>query len=235
MRTLTAHEAIDVAEKLDLPVFSRDFGREMTVKQAKQLIQLNHRDPDSFMLENWPESDKEAEEFVLRRFHKAMITEKRMVAALPDVCSPDSSEPAIHPVAAELAAERLVEQMALEVVQENNQDVLYRLPRNVRFTKPFLDELRSVVCHECAHLNPDKPFHKTCLIALIDYAINGDFRLSDVTFVQDPQDSIKLPSFFVQRVNSRWLSQTVSATKGRLKSVVVAHPVPGACRRAPSA
>lgn len=219
MKTLTAHEAIAAAEKFDVLVFSRDFGRQVSAAQAKQLIELNQRDPELFVLENWPDSDKEADDFLLRCFHNAMITEDRMTATARELCSSAVSGPAMHPSAAELAARRLVEQQLLEVVQEDGPEVRYRLPRNIRFKESFLDELRSRVCHECAHLNPDKAFHKTCLNALMDFLINADFRLSDVTVVGDPEEGGKLPGF-VQRVNTRWLSQTVSATRGKLRSVV---------------
>jgi hypothetical protein len=220
MRTLTAHEAIDVAERLNIVMFDRYLNSEVTVEQAKLLIQ-RQRDPVSFVLEDWPETDREAEQIVLRRFHAAMIAKKMMEFRISDTWHIDGEGRGIHRYAAEMAARRLVEQNELELVQRNQEETLYRIPRNVHFTEEFLDGLRVRVCDECAHLNPSKSFHKTCLLALLDHLINGEFTLDAITVVMEtPGPGTKLPNLLRYGVSARWLSQTVSATKWRLKSVV---------------
>lgn len=227
LRTLVGFEAIAVAEKIDVPLFDRVQNMDLPVEQVKSLIQ-RQRDAGSFVLQDWPESDKEAEQVVLRRFHVAISAHRMTEATVADICALNVVGRGIHPYAAELAAKRLVEQRELEVASSREGITEYRIPRNAYFKESFLDSLRVQVCDECGHLDFDRPFHKTCLMALIDYLVNEEFMLSEVIELGEPSDTsaAKLPNL-LPAAGARWLSQTVSATKGRLKSVVkpmLIHP-----------
>ncbi len=220
MRTLIGHEAIDVAHEHDILVFDRFQNTEITTREAELLIQ-KQRDPDSFALEDWPESDKEAEHVVLQRFHVATSAYGMPEATIADIRRLDMVGRSIHPHAARLAANRLVEQNELEAFEDHEDERVYRIPRNTYFKESFLEGLRAQVCDECADLDLEQPFHKTCLMALADYLINEEFTLSDVTETgnQDAAPGRKRTNLF-SGARARWLSQTVTATRGRLKSVV---------------
>lgn len=218
MRTLVGQEAIDLADQFNLPLFDRYYKSDVTVQQAKLFIR-QQREPSSFILENWPESDREAEQIVLRQFHAVLIAQQLTEATIPELWERIGESP-LHPLAAELAADRLVEQEELERVEDAEDYSIYRIPRTTHFTDTFLDGLRSIVCEDCAHLSPTQPFHKTCLMSLVDYLINGDFSLNDVTEKRAAEDLGRGFQLLKSPMGARWLSETVSATRLRLKTVV---------------
>lgn len=223
MRTVKGFEAIEIADQYNVALYDVDFKSEMTVTQAKQFID-SRRDPQSFVIQNWPDTDSEAEQIVLNQFHRVLkeqrLSDTRVVDLAAGISSGISSGMPIHLKAAEMAAQRLAQQDKLEIVETDKEYNLYRIPRIVYFTNQFLDDLCDRVCEECGQLNLDGPFHETCLMALIDFLANENFTVSDITEMRKAQHVNGRFTKIRPGIGMEWLSKTASATKTTWQTVL---------------
>ncbi len=219
MKTLKGFDAIDLADRYNIPLLDLETKKEISAERAMVQIHQRH-DPSIFVIQNWPDSDEEAEAVILKEFQKALRENRWAEASLLAINASLNGSMPIHLRAAELAAERLVKQGKLELVEMGKDFSLYRIPRTVRFSEEFLKELRGIVCEECAILDVEGPFHETCLMNLFDYLQEKNFTVHDI--IQVEEDHHPETRFRMSRPNigMQWLSRTASATKSRLKSVV---------------
>ncbi|MCL6454891.1 MAG: hypothetical protein K6T78_14890 [Alicyclobacillus sp.] len=219
MRTLKGYQALDVAAEYQLDLYDQSEGRHVTLEEARAKIS-QRVDPDRFVLRNWPDSDREAEEVVLQLFELALAERQLLDARVEDLASELTADNPLHLQAAVSAAERLADRGALEVVSGRREDPVYRLPATVYLTDAFLDQLRSVVCEDCADLDLAGPFHKSCLASLIQFLQDGNFRLRDVTEVRADDGASRFQLGGSRRVPGQLLAKTVTEAKSRWQSVV---------------
>lgn len=219
MRTVKGQEAIDIARVLNTPIYDVFYRHEVTAAQAKQFVD-SRRDPQSFVLENWPDTDSEAEEVVLHRFHTALVKGQLRQARVVDVIAHPNGGVRIHPAAARLAADRLVEQGKLDVFEGHDSEPYYRLARNVHLADKFFEGLDMLVCDECAKLNFDRPFHETCLSLIMEHFREQTKNLSDfVEFLDEDASNTNGLSRFI-RVNGELLARGLDEARSRFQSVL---------------
>ncbi|MCL6516804.1 hypothetical protein [Alicyclobacillus sp.] len=220
MRTLRSFEALEAAERYGVPVYDLVGKRELDVEEAHQLVQ-GGRDPSTFVLQRWPDSDEEAEQLVLKEFQRALKERRWAEASVFDLSNAISGGLAIHLEAAELAAERLAEQGKLQFVKSGQYKV-YALPRTVRFSDAFLDKLRDQVCDACATLDLEGDFHEACLMNLLDFLREHTFGFDDIEEV--PADAAgaragrRGPG-----VGADWLRRTAELARTRFRGVIRAR------------
>ncbi|MBX6353748.1 MAG: hypothetical protein IRZ10_10485 [Thermoflavifilum sp.] len=214
MRTRRGEEAIDLAHRYDVLLYDSEYRVEVTATQAQAGVDAG-RDPQAFVLQNWPDSDEEAEQVVLREFEKALREHRVSAGRLADIASLNQGLP-IHPGAAEYAADRLVQAGKL-ILDTPGPEPVYRLPRRFGFSPSFMELLRSAVCDDCASLALNQPFHETCLLNLIDVLESHTFSDGDVVRRTDAETS----QAHRARPDARqWLARTAQATRDRWKSVL---------------
>lgn len=217
MRTLKGYEAIEIAQRFNVALYDLYYKNEVTVEQAKQFIE-SKREPQSFVIENWPDTEEEAEQIILNRFRNLLKEQHRSSARIVDFTKQDQRLP-IHLYAAQLAAQRLAQQNKLQIVETSKEGVLYRLPATVYFQDAFLDTMAGLVCEECAHLDVGGPFHETCLANVIEFLTSERFTYDEITEVRQIQhDQHKLSKLI--RPGIGLLSKTVSETKSKWQSVL---------------
>ncbi|QSO48946.1 hypothetical protein [Alicyclobacillus mengziensis] len=219
MRTVKGQEAIDIARVLNVPIYDVFYRHEVTAAQAKQFVD-SRRDPQSFVLENWPDTDGEAEEVVLHRFHTALVKGQLRQARIVDVIAHPNGGVRIHPAAARLAADRLVDQGKLDVFEGQDSEPYYRLAKNVHLADKFFEGLDTLVCDECAKLNFDRPFHETCLSLIMEHFREQTKNLSDfVEFLDEDASNTNGLSRFI-RINGELLSRGLDEARSRFQSVL---------------
>lgn len=211
MKTFNGFEAIDVATRYGAPLYDTYYGNEVTVAEARQFVE-SRRDPEAFCLWHWPETDAEAEEVVLSHVHHALESTRDASGKLSDVMA-EAFGPLMHPVAAELAAQRLAERFLLDL-QAHEDEYLYRLPQNTVFTEEFLEYLSNNVCEECAHLRLGASYHASCLRSLLDALQKDAFHFDEATRQQIGVDREGPLTRFL-RPGIGLLARTVSETKSR--------------------
>jgi len=225
MRTLKGYEAIEVAHRFNVRLYDLEHRSDVTSEEARAYID-NRQDVSTFVLQNWPDTDDEAEQMVLKEFQRALREKRRFEMRMIDISNSMSGGLPIHLEAAEYAAKRLVKQHKLELVEENQAYSVYRLSRTIYFGDTFLDSLRSGLCDECAALDLEGPFHEACIIQLIEFLKEHDFTIDDMTEVhlqQTPVPKTRAASASVGAsvgIGMEWLSKTASVTKLRLKNVL---------------
>jgi hypothetical protein len=217
MKTIKGYEAIEIAEKYDLEMYDLYYKNPLSVEEVKQFIR-SRRDPQTFALQNWPDTDQEADQMVLNAYHVALKDHLLSAANLDELDALGSGLP-LNPGAAELAAERLAASGKLEILEETRDGIRYRIPRTLYFRGDFLDALASQVCDECARLDIDGPFHETCLLSLFEYLREHGFTPTDVTEVRHASHGNHKFSKIL-RPGIELLSKTVSETRSKLQSVV---------------
>jgi hypothetical protein len=219
MKTLRGFDAIDVADRHNVPLYDNETKKEITAERA--MVQIHQRrDPGSFVIQNWPDNEEEAEIIVFKEFQRALRENHWAEASLLAIHTATSGGLPIHLQAAELAAKRLVKEGKLELAEAAKDFCVYRIPRSVRFSDEFLKELREVVCEECAILDVEGSFHEACLMNLFDYLQERNFTVRDIIQVEQehrPENRVHISR---PNLGMQWLSRTASATKSRLKSVV---------------
>lgn len=222
MQTIRGQEAIDIAETYNAPVYDAFYQTEVEVEEAKRFVQSG-RSITAFVLENWPESDSEAEVVMLQRFHQALVKGNLNSARVMDVIASPTGQTRIHPAAATLAAERLVEQNRLEHAGASTSGSFYRMASNVYFKEEILGELRQMVCSDCAQLDLTQPFHETCLLIILDFLRNQPESLEALTEVRL---DVRNNAFFgrIPLGNApQFLSRGLDVAKSRWQSVLKTH------------
>ncbi|WAH35278.1 hypothetical protein [Alicyclobacillus dauci] len=217
MRSIKGYEAIEIAEQYNLPLYDQYYKNDITVREAKQFIQ-SRRDPQSFVLENWPDTDEEAEQMVLNLFNKALAEHDLSTGQISELSQAMGSLP-INQYAAELAAQRLVAAGKLEVIDSEAEWKSYRVPRKFYLRESFLDQLSDMVCHECARLELDGPFHEACLTKIIDYLSSSSVSFDDIAEMRN-QQSVNNRLAKIIRPGMGLLSKGVSETKSRWQSIL---------------
>ena len=219
MKTLKGQEAIDVARALNVQLYDLFYRHEVTAAEARQFVD-SRRDPQSFVLENWPDTEGEADEVVLHRFHTALVKGQLQEARIVDVIAHPNGGVRIHPAAAKLAADRLVQQGKLEVFATPDSDPYYRLVKNVGLADKFFGGLDTLVCDECAKLNFDRPFHETCLSLIMEHFREQTKNLADIVEIvgEDTGNSNGLSKFI--RINGQLLSRGLDEARSRFQSVL---------------
>ncbi|KPV44735.1 hypothetical protein [Alicyclobacillus ferrooxydans] len=222
MRTVKGQEAIAIAETWGVPLYDAFYRHEVSVAQAKQFID-SRRDPQSFILENWPDSDDEAEQVLLHRFHTALAKGHLREARIMDVIAHPNGGVRIHPFAARLAADRLVDQGRIEITGEQDSEPYYHMVKNAHLSDHFFDGLDSLVCEDCAKLDFRRPFHQTCLTLILEHMREKTGNLDGIIEIeQDGEvDGGGLSRFI--RVNSQLLSRGLDEARSRFQSVVKAR------------
>lgn len=219
MKTLRGYEAIQVADSYDVLLYDRNYKTEVTLQQVREFV-LGGRDPESFSIENWPSTDKEAEHIVYNEFTRMLTEQKSAESTISNILSRLSSQEAIHERAAELAAERLCDQGRLIEINDHSGEYTYRLPRTFHFTQAFLDGVRNHVCDACAQLNLSGPFHESCLMALIDVLTNDKIMQSDIVEERQIEENLgKSVKSHRPNLDIQWLSKKASEAKSRVQSV----------------
>lgn len=177
MKTLEGQQAIEVAKRYGLSLYDVYYDNEVSVAEAKQFID-SKRDPKSFVLRDWPDSEAEAEDVLLMYIYQALKEKRQYTGCVHEVLE-DLPGPAMNPAAGELAALRLGSKQILQV-NDRDDGVHYRVPQTTFLTAEFLDRLSDFVCDECAHFQLDKPFHEPCLASLFDAIRRGQFTFDDI-------------------------------------------------------
>jgi hypothetical protein len=223
MKTLRGLEAVKVAEQHDVYLYDLQYKTEISAEQARAFIE-SKRDPNSFVLQNWPETDVEAEKIVMREFNKTLSDKRISEARIFDIFA--GTENPLHLRAAEMAARRLADEGQLEIVEENKDFHVYRIPRTVGFHQEFLDKVRSVVCDDCAELDLDGPFHEACLMNFIHFLQTYSFSSNDIVEMHESRHSEgRLLDLIRPRIGRAWLAKTASVTKSKWKDII--RPVLG--------
>lgn len=220
MRTLKGYEAIQVAEQHNILLYDLENKTEVSPTDAREYIE-RRRDPDVFVIYDWPDTDEEGERIVLREYQKALLERQEFEARIFDLSVALSGGLPIHEVAAEAAAKRLVEQGKLEIVEARDDGSVYRIPQVMYFKRSFLDELRRVVCHQCAHLDPEGPFHEVCLMNLVQFIKDTDLNTTDIVEARTsrtPTRRFTRPVY--PGISMEWLSKTALATRNKWKEVL---------------
>ncbi|WP_206919078.1 hypothetical protein [Alicyclobacillus suci] len=215
MRTLSGYEALEIADKYGVSLYDRYYEKEISLEEAQQFVE-SQRDPHSFLVKHWPDSDEEAETVVLANALKRLKEERIAAGTIDELASmPDNP---IHPFAAELAAERLADQNRLQIVDAFAESLSYRLPQRVQLSTGFLDHLAGLVCEDCAHMSLDEPFHEDCLASLIDFIRSESFTVSDIVEMREVKfQNGKLTKML--RPGFGLLSKKVLETRSRWQSV----------------
>jgi hypothetical protein len=212
VRTLKGYEAVEVAGRYGVLLYDLEHKCEVSAEQAKEYIE-NRRDPNVFVLQRWPDTEEEAEQIVLKEFQKALQDKHWAAASVWDISNDLPGGLPIHLAAAELAAKRLVEQGKLLLVDAGKDYNVYCIPRTVRFSQSFLDQLRSVLCDECAALDLSGEFHEACMMNLIDFMKNHTFTFNDVVEVEPTKSwSDRLPKVIRPAIGMQLLSKAASVT-----------------------
>jgi hypothetical protein len=218
LKTLKGFDAIDAADRNNVLLFDLEAKKEITAERA--MVQIHQRrDPGSFVIQNWPDNEEEAEAIVFKEFQKILRENHWAEASLLAINTAMNGELSIHLRAAELAAGRLVKQGKLELAETARDYNMYRIPRSVRFSDAFLKELREIVCEECANLDVEGSFHEACLMNLFDYLQERNFTVRDIIQLEVSHQT-EIRHTLRPSIGMQWLSKTASATKSRLKSVV---------------
>lgn len=219
MKTLKGYEAISVATDNQSTLYDLYYKNEISVEQARQFIH-SQRDPQSFVLRNWPDSNQEAEEFVLHLFELALVERRLLNARVMELSDAFDDDEPIHKSAVDLAAQRLADANRLQIVELHRGANVYRLPATICLTDAFLTQLRGVVCDECANLDLDGPFHKSCLTSLVEFVESANFRLRDITEVRTAEPESSIRQMVQRRVPVEFLNKTISDAKSHWQSVL---------------
>lgn len=211
MKTLKGMDALEVAARYGITLYDTYYGNEVTVQEAREFIEAK-RDPDSFILKDWPDTEEEAEDVLLMHIYQA-LRDKKQAHGRVDLVIEDTEGPVINVAAAELAALRLGNRRMLEV-DDRDDGVYYHIPRTARLTDEFLQKLGQFVCEECRHFDLAGPYHEACLYALVNAIRRGEFALEDVV-EERPADGSPLGKLFGSNFGT-W-SRRVSETKSRLQ------------------
>lgn len=211
MKTLKGMDALEVAARYGITLYDTYYGNEVTVQEAREFIEAK-RDPDSFILKDWPDTEEEAEDVLLMHIYQA-LRDKKQAHGRVDLVIEDTEGPVINVAAAELAALRLGSRRMLEV-DDRDDGVYYHIPRTARLTDEFLEKLGQFVCEECRHFDLAGPYHEACLYALVNAIRRGEFALEDVV-EERPADPNPLGRLFGSNFGT-W-SRRVSETKSRLQ------------------
>lgn len=177
MRTLSGYEALEIADQFGVSLYDRYYEKEITLEEARQFVE-SKRDPESFIVNHWPDTDEEAEKVVLGNALKRLKEQRISAGSIDELAKLEGNE--IHPFAAELAAERLAEQNRLQIVDTFADSLSYSVPQSVQISDEFLNHLAGLVCEECAHMSFEQPFHEACLASLIDFIRSESFTVSDI-------------------------------------------------------
>lgn len=235
MRTLEGMQALDAAKRYGLTLYDKYYENEVSVAEAQQFIE-SRRDPSSFILKDWPDTEEEAEDIVLMRIYRAMNDERKHSGLIEEIM--DGTEgPKMNLAAAELAALRLGTRKILEV-QDREDGVFYHVPRSTHLTREFLSKLSEFVCDECAHLRMDGAFHETCLHNLIDAIRRGQYAFEDIVEERVGEGEERGITRLLKPGLGR-LSQRVNETKSRWQSLLMGSkqasaPAKGATRSQPT-
>jgi hypothetical protein len=220
LRTLKGYEAIQVAEQHNVTLYDLENRIEVSAEETREYIE-HRRDPNVFVIDEWPDTDEEAEQIVLREFQSALLERRCAEARIFDISIHLSGGLPMHTDAAELAGQRLVEQNKLEIVQTHDDGNVYRIPQTMYFKRSFLGRLRNKVCPECAHLDPEGAFHEICLINLVEYIKEINLSSSELVEMRHSRPpEPRLPKTIHPSLGFQWLSQRASATKQKWKSVL---------------
>ncbi|WP_062305744.1 hypothetical protein [Alicyclobacillus sendaiensis] len=211
MKTLKGMDALEVAARYGITLYDTYYGNEVTVQEAREFIEAK-RDPDSFILKDWPDTEEEAEDVLLMHIYQA-LRDKKQAHGRVDLVIEQTEGPVINVAAAELAALRLGSRRMLEV-DDRDDGVYYHVPRTAHLTDEFLDKLGQFVCEECRHFDLAGPYHEACLYALVQAIRRGEFALEDVV-EERPADASPLGRLFGTNFGT-W-SRRVSETKSRLQ------------------
>ncbi|AEJ44496.1 hypothetical protein [Alicyclobacillus acidocaldarius] len=211
MKTLKGMDALEVAARYGITLYDTYYGNEVTVQEAREFIEAK-RDPDSFILKDWPDTEEEAEDVLLMHIYQA-LREKKQAHGRVDLVIEETEGPVINVAAAELAALRLGSRRMLEV-DDRDDGVYYHVPRTARLTDEFLQKLGQFVCEECRHFDLAGPYHEACLYALVNAIRRGEFELEDIV-EERPADGSPLGRLFGS--NFGMWSRRVSETKSRLQ------------------
>ncbi|MFB5192132.1 hypothetical protein [Alicyclobacillus fastidiosus] len=215
MRTLSGYEALEIADQFGISLYDRYYEKEITLEEARQFVE-SKRDPESFVVNHWPDNDEEAERVVLANALKRLKEQRVSAGRIDELAHLEGNE--IHPFAAELAAERLAEQNRIQIVDTFADSLSYSIPQSVQISDEFLDHLAGLVCEECAHMSFEQPFHEACLASLIDFIRSESFTVSDIAETRTVKNQNgKLTKMF--RPNFGLLTKKVSETRSRWQSV----------------
>lgn len=219
VRTLRGFEALETAEQYGVLLYDLVGKREIEVEEAHQLVQ-NGRDPSTFVLQRWPDSDEEAEQLVLKEYQRALKERHWSEASVFDLSNAISGGLPIHLEAAELAAERLADRGKLQFVKSSGQYAVYALPRTVRFSDAFLDQLRGEVCDACAALDLEGEFHEACLMNLLDFLREHTFGFDDIEEVPPGPGPGRGGLRRGAGAGAEWLRRTAEAARLRFRGVI---------------
>ncbi|WP_206885058.1 hypothetical protein [Alicyclobacillus mali (ex Roth et al. 2021)] len=211
MKTLKGMDALEVAARYGITLYDTYYGNEVTVQEAREFIEAK-RDPDSFILKDWPDTEEEAEDVLLMHIYQA-LRDKKQAHGRVDLVIEDTEGPVVNVAAAELAALRLGSRRMLEV-DDRDDGVYYHVPRTAHLTDEFLEKLGQFVCEECRHFDLAGPYHEACLYALVGAIRRGEFALEDVV-EERPAEASALGKLFGSNFGT-W-SRRVSETKSRLQ------------------
>ncbi|SIS56678.1 hypothetical protein [Alicyclobacillus vulcanalis] len=211
MKTLKGMDALEVAARYGITLYDTYYGNEVTVQEAREFIEAK-RDPDSFILKDWPDTEEEAEDVLLMHIYQA-LRDKKQAHGRVDLVIEDTEGPVINVAAAELAALRLGNRRLLEV-DDRDDGVYYHIPRTAHLTDEFLEKLGQFVCEECRHFDLAGPYHEACLYAMVNAIRRGEFALEDVV-EERPAEGSPLGRLFGSNFGT-W-SRRVSETKSRLQ------------------
>lgn len=188
MKTLHGYEAIEAAQPYAATLYDTDLHQELSVDEVLQLLETAHRPVRSFALLFWPESNDEADAVVLRAYKKHLAENQQTQSTLQALFPAALTIGPIHPVAAELAAQRLDALGKLSYVRTEADQDIYRLRREVCLSDTLQANLLTVACEDCARLELTGPFHEVCLTNLIDFLQTHEFKMEDLTAATDPDD-----------------------------------------------
>lgn len=220
MRNVRGFDAIELAEEYDITLYDLYLKNELTVHEAMQFVD-SQRDPQSFALLNWPDTDEEAEQIVLTAYEQALRNDRMLVADLEEVIGRTATS-CLHPYAAEVAAERLVEKGILDADRGSENRTVYSLMRIYYIKSEFLESISEGVCEACASALMEGPFHKICLEQMLTNLSDSLLSVDSVATIE-PR---RLPVFRYDKLAERLrpgiglLSKTVSGTKTRWQSVL---------------
>ncbi|GLG01390.1 hypothetical protein Alches_14290 [Alicyclobacillus hesperidum subsp. aegles] len=212
MKTLEGMQALDVATRYGITLYDTYYGNEVTVAEARQFIE-SRRDPSTFILKDWPDTEGEAEDVLLMHIYRA-LKEGQIHSGRVDLLLEGGPGPRINLAAAELAALRLADRRILEV-EDKDDGVYYHVPQTTYLTQEFLSKLSEFVCDECRHMDLTGPFHETCLHALIDAIRRGQFTFEDIAEERLGEGATPLSRLFQGNLG-QW-SRRVSETKSKLQ------------------
>lgn len=216
MRTVNGFEALEIADRYGITLYDLRYKTEVSPEQARQFIG-SQRDPQSFVINNWPDSEHEAEQIVLDAFRVALSEKRRANGSITDTLGLGT----LHLQAAEMAADRLVEQNKLERVAEGREGDVYGLPQKIYLTALFVKHIRKLVCEDCSHADLEGPFHESCLRALFDFIRTENFTFNDIIEEREaPSTHGKTSRYAVRKINIQKLKQSVSDVKSKWQAAL---------------